>query len=114
MPADHHVTTMFLGGNKKKMGSAAFKRFNQGEMVNVTISAIVYIPDKIIVGIVFPKFEIENEFPHVTLMVSKGWKPVESNAVIAATCAKDEAFEGAYDAASNGILPAKNAGVHTA
>ena len=80
---------MFIGGNKKKMSQDAYKRFKEGVQVDVTINAIVYLPEKIVVGVVFPKFEIENEFPHVTLMTSKGWKPVESNAVIEATCASD-------------------------
>ena len=47
------------------------------------------------------------------MMVSNGWKPVDSNAVIKATCAKNRVFEQAYLAASDGLRPAKGAGVHT-
>ena len=61
------------------------------------IRAIVYIPDKIVVGICFPECEIDNEFPHLTMMVSNGWKPVDSNAVIKATCAKNRAGEKFHD-----------------
>ena len=50
----------------------------------------------------------------MTLMVSHGWKPVDSNAVIKATCGKNKVFEQAYLAASDGLRPAKGAGVHTA
>ena len=34
-----------------------------------------------------------------------------SNAVISATCGKGQPFHDAYEAARNGILPSKNAGV---
>lgn len=44
-------------------------------------------------------------------MVSEGWAPVLSNSMIAATCGKGQAFYDAYEAARDGILPAKNAGV---
>lgn len=46
-------------------------------------------------------------------MVSQGWAPVMSNSVIKATCAEGKPFENAYDAAREGLLPAKGAGVHT-
>ena len=65
----------------------------------MTIRAVVYIPDKIVAGICFPECDIENEFPHLTLMVSQGWAPVMSNAVIQATCGKNGPFEQAYLAA---------------
>lgn len=64
-------------------------------------------------GICFPPTDIENEFPHVTLMVSQGWAPVLSNAVIKATCAEGKPFENAYEAAKEGLKPAKGAGVHS-
>jgi hypothetical protein len=46
-------------------------------------------------------------------MVSQGWAPVMSNSVIKATCGEGKIFENAYDAAQEGLLPAKGAGVHT-
>lgn len=36
-----------------------------------------------------------------------------SNSVIKATCAEEKVFENAYDAAKEGLRPAKGAGVHT-
>jgi len=72
------------------------------------------VPDCIIAGICFPKFEIENWFPHMTLMISDGWGAVTSNAVISATCAQGKPFYEAYQAAQKGQLPAKDAGVLTA
>jgi len=47
-------------------------------------------------------------------MVSQGWAPVLSNAVIKATCGARGVFEQAYMAAEEGKLPAAGAGVHTA
>ena len=54
-PASHHVTTMFLGGNKKKASSEEASAFVEGEAVDVDIRAVVYIPDQIVVGVTFPK-----------------------------------------------------------
>jgi len=107
------VTTCFVGGNKKKASSELVSSFKEGEAVEVDIRAVIYIPDEIIIGVTFPKIQVENEFPHVTLMVSKKFKPVESSAVLQATCRKGGPFFEAYEAARNNVLPAKNAGIHT-
>jgi len=95
-PNSHHVTTLFIGGNKKKMQSPIFEFHQEGKEVTVEVRAVIIIDKKIIVGICFPETEIENEFPHLTLMVSQGWAPVLSNQIIQATCAKGKAFEKAY------------------
>lgn len=113
-PNSYHVTTLFIGGNKKKQNHAILQNHKEGHSVSVQVRALIYVPDKLVAGIVFPQTEIENEFPHVTLMVSPGWAPVTSNAIIKATCGKNGVFEQAYLAAHDGKLPAKNAGVHVA
>lgn len=82
--------------------------------MSVEIRALIYVPDKVIAGICFPDFEIENEYPHLTMMVSEGWAPVLSNSVIQSTCGKGMVFREAYEAAREGILPAKDAGCLTA
>lgn len=69
------------------------------------------MPDKIVVGVCFPQTEIDNWFPHMTLMISDGWPAMTSNAVLNATCNKGQLFHEAYEAARKKILPAKNAGV---
>ena len=38
----------------------------------------MYIPNKIISLICFPKVPVENEYPHLTVMC-KDWRPVQSN-----------------------------------
>ena len=78
------------------------------------IRAVIYVPDKIVTGICFPECEIENEFPHMTLMVSSGWAPKLSNDIIKATCGRGGIFEQAYIAAEDRKRPAAGAGVHTA
>ena len=96
------------------MKQPQYEFHQEGKQVDADIRAVVYIPDKIVVGICFPECEIDNEFPHLTLMVSSGFKPVDSNSVIKATCAKNKVFEQAYLAANDGMLPAEGAGVHSA
>ena len=101
-PASHHITTMFIGGNKKKLASDQFKFFEEDIPVSVDIRAVVYVPDSIVVGVAFPKIACENEFPHMTMMVSNSWKPMDSNAVLQATCSKGGAFEKAYEIVRDG------------
>lgn len=82
MPNSYHVTSLFIGGNKSKIKTPAYEYFQEGKKVDVTIRAVVYIPGSLVAGITFPNFEIENEFPHLTLMCSNKYKPVMSNALI--------------------------------
>jgi hypothetical protein len=51
---------MFIGGNKEKLKSEHYLNFKEGQSVDVDVRAIVYIPGKLIAGICFPKFQIEN------------------------------------------------------
>ena len=99
-PASHHITTLFIGGNKNKMKLPQCEYFEEGKKVAIDIRAVIYVPGKLVAGICFPQgVEIENEYPHMTLMVSDGWKPMMSNLVIQATCAKGMPFHEAYKAA---------------
>ena len=106
LPNSHHVTTLFIGGNKAKLQQPASQFHQEGKVVRVEIRALIYIPDKIVTGICFPDCEIENEFPHMTLFVSQGWAPVMSNTIIQATCGRNGVFEQAYIAAEDGKKPA--------
>ena len=72
---------------------------------------MVYVPNHIVVGVCFPKFKVENWYPHMTLMISSGWPAVTSNAVLNAVINKNPEAKAAYEAASKGQLPAENAGV---
>jgi hypothetical protein len=61
---------MFIGGNKQKLKSDQVQNFVEDIKVNFEVRAIVYVPGGIVAGICFPNIEIENKFPHLTLMVS--------------------------------------------
>lgn len=69
------------------------------------IRAVIYVPGKLVTGITFPDSLIENEFPHMTLMVSEGWALKLSNDIIKATCGHGGIFEQAYIAAKDGKRP---------
>lgn len=105
---------MFIAGNKDKLNSQQYQNFEEGAAVDIEIRALVYVPNKLIVGVCFPKFQIENVFPHMTLMISEGWPAMTSNTVLNATCNKGQPFFEAYQAARANSLPAANAGVITA
>jgi hypothetical protein len=72
------------------------------EAVDVTIRALVYVPDRICFGVCFPEYQIENKFPHLTLTVSQDWAPVMSNTILTATCGPNGPFNGIYEAAKKG------------
>lgn len=88
------------------MKKEQYEFFQEGQDVAVEVRAFIYVPDKLVAGICFPQIEVENAFPHITLMVSDGWAPVLSNAVITATCGPGQPFHDAYEAARKRILPA--------
>ena len=48
------------------------------------IDLFVYVPNCIMVGFCSNtgEVEVENKYPHVTLMLTKDTKPVESNSVL--------------------------------
>lgn len=54
MPNSYHVTQLFIGGNMNKKNSPIFKNYNEGIKVSVTVQAVVYVPGKILTGVVFP------------------------------------------------------------
>lgn len=54
LPNTHHVTTLFVGGNKAKMRHENYTTFVEGKPVDVEIRAVVYVPDKLVAGICFP------------------------------------------------------------
>ena len=97
-PDDYHVTSLFLGKDEDKKQHQIFQNFRNGIEVEVTIYAIVLVPNKIVTGICFPDYPVENRCPHVTLMVNE-WKPVMSNTVLEAACTKGTSspFATAYD-----------------
>ena len=48
--------------------SDIYKKFEEGKDVLVVIVAVLVIKDRILTGICFPEIEIDNEYPHMTMM----------------------------------------------
>lgn len=97
-PDDYHVTCLFMGKDEDKKQSPIYQSFANGVEVPVTIYAFVLVPNKIVTGICFPDYPVENRCPHVTLMVNE-WKPVMSNSVLEAACTRGTSspFAGVYE-----------------
>jgi len=56
--------------------------------VPIAVQGLIYVPEKILTAVCFPKAEVENKYPHMTLAISGGWKPVNSNTVLMKTCSE--------------------------
>lgn len=54
LPNSHHVTTLFVGGNKQKLKSPQYVNFIENLPVTIEIRAIIYVPGKLVAGICFP------------------------------------------------------------
>jgi hypothetical protein len=66
----HHLTTLYLGSDKAKQNLDAYKQFEEGINHPIKLKHIVYVPGKIIIGVVFLNkalIKVENRFPHVTI-----------------------------------------------
>ena len=94
-PLDWHVTSLFIGGNKSLINDPIHVNFKENENISVDIEGLVFVPNKIICCICFPKTEIKNKIPHVTIMTN-GWKAKESNTVCEALFV-DGPFMKEYD-----------------
>jgi hypothetical protein len=78
---DMHITSLFVGGNKKKAESEYFTTFKPNYEFSIDIVGFLVVPGKIMVGICYPDqsvIKIENDFPHMTLMTGE-WAAKFSN-----------------------------------
>lgn len=84
-PNSLHVTSLYIGGNKEKLRSDFYTSFQEGVESDILIEGLVYVPGKLITGIVIvsEELKIENEFPHITLKIGS-WDPKNSNDVLKA------------------------------
>jgi hypothetical protein len=55
LPNSHHVTALFIGGNKEKLKSEIYENWEDGQEIDVDVRALIYVPDKLIAGVCFPK-----------------------------------------------------------
>lgn len=79
-PNHWHVTTLFVGGNKTLKNDPILLNFKENDLVSIDFEGFILVPNKIATGICFPKAEVKNKIPHVTIMTNE-WKPKESNTV---------------------------------
>jgi hypothetical protein len=83
-PNSWHVTTLYIGDDLSKLDSPIYKHFKEDINVEIKISTLIFIPNKIIISPVFiENIEFENKYPHVTLFVGK-YDNFESNNVLKA------------------------------
>jgi hypothetical protein len=97
----YHVTTMFLGGNQEKVNTEIFKSYSDGQKVEIPIRALIFVPGKIMAAVCFPSTLIENEFPHMTLLLGS-WAAKFSNDALTFTCSEpSQPFYDLYHKAKN-------------
>ena len=75
-----------MGGNKRKAENPIYSNYEDGKQVNFGIRGVLYVPGRILTGIAFLKADVENKFPHMTLMISQKYAAVVSNEVLKKTC----------------------------
>eukprot|EP01017_Pseudomicrothorax_dubius_P048209 TRINITY_DN8739_c0_g1_i1.p1 TRINITY_DN8739_c0_g1~~TRINITY_DN8739_c0_g1_i1.p1 ORF type:complete len:622 (-),score=131.51 TRINITY_DN8739_c0_g1_i1:134-1999(-) len=97
-PRTFHITTLFIGGAQKKVQTQFYTRFIENLDIDIRIHALVYVPDCIITGVCVQDqsiIPIENEFPHMTLLVGK-FKPKDSNTVLSSLFGQDGPLHKQY------------------
>ena len=81
-PDNYHLTQLYVGANTKSKESPIYRNFKEGVDVDVTVPALIYIPGSILIAICFPPVPVENDFPHITLMLCNKMKARMSNDVL--------------------------------
>lgn len=93
-----HVTTLFKGGkplNSSVTSHQVYKEFEQGKILKLYVHGLVYVPNKTIFCIISADATIDNEFPHITTLIS-GYAPKQSNDVMKALFSKGCELEKEY------------------
>lgn len=63
------MTTLFIGKDKGKLEDPIYKQFVEDKRVDLEMKGIILVPGKIMAGVCFPATPIENEYPHMTLLL---------------------------------------------
>jgi hypothetical protein len=87
---------MFMVGQRNKLESDIYRNYQEGDQEKLTVCAVIYVPGRILTAICFPKAPVENEFPHMTLMLGGKWTAKLSNSVLMATCKDTNRFKSGY------------------
>ena len=103
----YHVTSLFIGGNRKQMETSIYQNFEIDKEVKIPVRALLFVPGKIITGVCFPEEEVQNAFPHMTLLLGK-WLAKDSNMALEYTCADpSQPFHELYNFACSGSTEKK-------
>lgn len=88
LPNDsYHITTLFIGGNPKKLNAKQAKQFDDfksNKKTSIKIDCVVYVPGFIVCAYCSDTdgIEVDNKYPHTTLFLGNDAKAVESNNVL--------------------------------
>ncbi|CDW83198.1 UNKNOWN [Stylonychia lemnae] len=93
---NYHVTCLYVGGDAKIMESEIALKFCQDVQVAVKLMGCLIIQNRLVIGIpTLIDQEIENEFPHVTIMI-RNCKAFDSNMALRLLCDKGCEFNDIY------------------
>ena len=101
-----HITTLLLRKKNSNKNNNIYKNFVNGKKTNVKIFGLIIIYEKIMILICKSEEEIDNKFPHITFMIGKEYKPVNSNDVLETLFEKNEKIKNIYE--ENVIKEEKN------
>jgi len=95
------VTTLFIGGDHRKLSHPVMAEFQDGKFDQVSVRALVIVPNMLVTAVCFIESKCENRFPHITLMTLQcGAK--HSNTLLEQTCYHSQTFGEAYERCRNG------------
>lgn len=70
LPQNFHVTVLYIGNDPEKAEkSEIYHKFVEDKKIDIEINALLMVEERIITGICFPKCEIENDYPHMTMLM---------------------------------------------
>ena len=47
-----HITTLFIGKDSSKLQTKYYKSFTKGAIINIKVTALVYVPDRILTAVI--------------------------------------------------------------
>ena len=76
--------------------SPIYTNFIPDELYTVRILALIFVPNRILIGIIKTDAKIDNKFPHMTFFTLRGWEAFISNAIVHETCLDPKKFKNCY------------------
>ncbi|CDW91204.1 UNKNOWN [Stylonychia lemnae] len=102
LPADFHVTLAYYKGMNEDKKRAIQHQFKEEAKEDIIVEAVVYVKDKVLTALCFPKSKCENKCPHITLLLKKQSAKF-SNIVLEKTCLKAQVFNEIYEEVRDGV-----------